>query len=76
MSRSSAFNLGLALFYGLAYFNGYSAGQKSVVIPAPPVCPQPKTDPERCMAFWFGTDDKAALRQRVCGKDSNAASRR
>jgi hypothetical protein len=76
MSRSSTLALAaliiVCLCFGMKMQQWYDAGKPP---PPPQVCPIAKTEPQRCMAFWFGTDNKAALRERVCGKDFYASSR-
>lgn len=75
MQRLVSFAVTVALMFTGVWF-GYRVYPELNPVALPTACPVPKTEPERCMAFWFGTNDKSALRQRVCGKDSNAASRR
>lgn len=78
MPRSFAFTLIAVCAYTYAMLElGFAVGQwkQRLIEPAPVVCPTPKTEPERCLAYWFGTDNKADLRQRVCGKDFYASPR-
>lgn len=74
----------VALIFCLGFFAGWNAtrSQAAVKPPAPVACPEPppSTEPERCMAFWFGpeytaTHDKENLRLRVCGHNNSKVTR-